>query len=50
MKHILVQLQNPKTHHWVLIDKTLGSIIKYSRTCKPYKNITIAESKRHEPS
>lgn len=48
MKHELVQLQNPKTHHWLLIDKTLGSILKHSRTCKPYKNITIVQHNKKD--
>lgn len=39
--HELVQVQNPRTKHWVLIDKTLGKILKYSRTTKPYKDIPI---------
>jgi hypothetical protein len=37
-----VQTQNPKTHHWVVIDKALGTIVKTSTTTKPYKNIRIA--------
>lgn len=40
-KHEMVQVQSPKTKHWMLIDKTEGIIIKHSRTCKPYKNVTI---------
>lgn len=42
VKQELVQVQNPVTKHWVLINKTLGQILKHSRTSKPYKNIKIA--------
>lgn len=41
MKHELVQLLNPRSKRWVVVDKTAGKILKYSRTSKPYKNITI---------
>jgi len=41
----LVQLQNPKTKHWVVIDKGMGKIVKHSRTSKPYKNISIVRRK-----
>jgi len=37
----LVQLQNPVTKHWVVVDNTNAKIIKHSRGTKPYKNIRI---------
>lgn len=40
----LVQLQNPITRHWVVVDKTHGRIVKHSRTTKPYKHIRIVRS------
>lgn len=40
----LVQLQNPITKHWVVIDKTTGSIVKHSRMTRPYKHIKIVRS------
>jgi hypothetical protein len=46
MGHELVQLLNPITKHWVVIDKTLGKILKHSRTSKPYKNITIVSKNK----
>ena len=36
-----VQLQNPKSKKWVIVDKAKGIIVKHSRTSKPYKNIPI---------
>ena len=37
----LVQVLNPVTKQYVLIDKSIGSILKHSRTSKPYKNVPI---------
>jgi hypothetical protein len=35
----LVQLQNPLSHHWVVVDRAAAKIIKHSRTSTPYKHI-----------
>jgi hypothetical protein len=35
----LVQLQNPLSHHWVVVDRANAKIIKHSRTSTPYKHI-----------
>jgi RNA polymerase subunit RPABC4/transcription elongation factor Spt4 len=35
----LVQLLNPRSHTWVVVDKERGAIIKRSRTSTPYKHI-----------
>ena len=35
----LVQLQNPLSHRWVVVDRTTAKIIKHSRTSTPYKHI-----------
>jgi hypothetical protein len=37
----LVQLLNPKTNRWVVVDKSQGKIIKHSRTSMEYKHIVI---------
>ncbi len=39
----LVQVLNPKTNRYVLIDKAIGVILKSKRTIGPYKNILIAK-------
>jgi hypothetical protein len=41
----LVQLQNPRTHNWIVVNKERGGIVKYSRTSTPYKHIVKAEAK-----
>jgi hypothetical protein len=41
LKHDLVQIRNPKSKHWVVVDRTTGTIIKHSRTTIPYKHIRI---------
>ena len=37
----LVQLKNPVSHRWVVVDRSAGAIIKHSRTSTPYKHITM---------
>lgn len=38
----LVQLLNPRTHTYVLVDKTNGTILKHHpRKNTPYKGVTI---------
>ena len=41
VKQGLIQLQNPVTKKWVVIDKGTGKIIKHSRTKYPYRNISV---------
>jgi len=40
-KKELVQVMNPITKRYVLIDKSQGKILKHARTNKPYKNVRI---------
>ena len=42
-KKDLVQVLNPITKRWVLIDTERGKILKHSRTKNPYKNVRIAK-------
>ena len=42
----LVQLWNPKSKRWVLIDKKVGGILRY-RKSEPYKGIPIARGKEY---
>ena len=39
IRNQLVQTQNPKTRHWVVINPKKGVIVKTSRTINPYKGI-----------
>ena len=43
-KKELVQLLNPRSHRYVVIDRGRGRIVKHGRTSKPYKNIPIINS------
>jgi len=40
-KKDLIQLRNPVTKRWAVVDRATGSIIKHSHSRKPYKNIPI---------
>ena len=37
----LVQLLNPRSNCWVVVDKSRGAIVKRSRTSQEYKHIII---------
>ena len=41
----LVQLLNPKSNRWVVVDKSQGKIIKHSRTSMEYKHIVRVGAK-----
>ncbi len=45
-KHNIVQVKNPKTGHYVKIDKTEGKILSHKATSGAYKNIPIVGGKR----
>jgi hypothetical protein len=42
-KDDLVQVLNPRTNRWTLVDTKNGKILKHSRTKNPYKNVRIAK-------
>ena len=44
----IVQIKNPKTERYVMIDRATGRIIKYKKTKGPYKNIPIARKRRRK--
>lgn len=41
-KNDVVQVMNPKSGHYVKIDRTVGKIIGHKKSQGPYKNIPIA--------
>lgn len=41
MRNEFVQVCNPITRKFVLIDRTIGSIVKHKQTSGPYKGIPI---------
>jgi hypothetical protein len=47
MKQDLIQLLNPKSQRWVVVNRNEGNIVKYSPTSKPYKDIPIILKNSH---
>lgn len=41
-KRDVVQVKNPKSGHYVKIDRSAGRILSHKKSSKPYKNIPIA--------
>ncbi|MBW6471422.1 MAG: hypothetical protein K0A90_09415 [Methanosarcinaceae archaeon] len=45
VKKDIVQVKNPKSGHYVKIDRSIGIILSYKKTEGPYKNIPIARKR-----
>lgn len=45
VKRDIVQVKNPKSGHYVKIDRSVGKILSYKKTEGPYKNIPIARKR-----
>ena len=45
-KHDVVQTQNPKSGHYVKIDRTAGKIISHKKSAGPYKGVPIARKRK----
>ncbi|MGP8323420.1 MAG: hypothetical protein ACT6FG_05455 [Methanosarcinaceae archaeon] len=41
----IVQVKNPKSGHYVKIDRSIGKICSYKKTEGPYKNVPIARKR-----
>lgn len=41
-KNDVVQVKNPKTDHYVKIDRTVGKIVAHKKSSGPYKNVPVA--------
>lgn len=41
-KSDIVQIKNPRTGHYVKIDRTVGKIMDQKKSEGPYKNVPIA--------
>ena len=37
----IVQLRNPRSGHYVKVDRTQGKILDHKRSAGPYKNVPI---------
>jgi hypothetical protein len=42
----VVQVKNPKTGHYVRIDRTKGKIISHKKSEGPYKGVPVARKKK----
>lgn len=42
----IVQVKNPKSGHYVKIDRSVGRIISHKKSEGPYKNIPIAKNRK----
>lgn len=47
-KHDIVQVKNPRTGHYVKIDRTEGRIIDHKKTDGPYQNVPVARKPSKE--
>jgi hypothetical protein len=45
-KHDVVQVKNPRTGHYVKIDRTEGKIVGHKKTDGPYTNVPVARKKK----
>ena len=45
-KHDVVQVRNPRSGHYVKIDRTEGTIISHKKSEGQYKNIPVARKKK----
>lgn len=41
-KNDIVQVRNPKSGHYVKIDRTEGKILDHKKSKGPYKNVPVA--------
>ena len=42
----IVQVKNPKSDHYVKIDRSAGKIISHKKSEGPYKNIPVARNRK----
>ena len=45
-KHDVVQVKNPRTGHYVKIDRTAGKIVAHKKSDGPYKGIPVARKRK----
>lgn len=44
-KHDIVQVKNPRSGHYVKIDRTAGKIVSHKKSVGKYKDIPVARKK-----
>jgi hypothetical protein len=42
----VVQVKNPRTDHYVKIDRAAGKIVSHKKSEGPYKNIPVARKRK----
>ena len=45
-KRDVVQVKNPRTGHYVKIDRTAGKIVSHKKSDGPYKNVPVARKRK----
>lgn len=45
-KRDVVQVKNPKTGHYVKIDRSAGTIIAHKKSDGPYKGVPVARKRK----
>lgn len=45
-KQEVVQVKNPRSGHYIKIDRTAGKIISHKKSSGPYKNIHVIRKKK----
>jgi hypothetical protein len=45
VKRDIVQVKNPKSGHYVKIDRSIGKILDHKKSEGPYKNVPIARKR-----
>ena len=45
-KHDVVQVKNPRSGHYVKIDRTTGKIMNHKKSDGPYKGVPVARTRR----
>ncbi|MDO9518115.1 MAG: hypothetical protein Q7J10_08725 [Methanosarcinaceae archaeon] len=45
VKKDIVQVKNPKSGHYVKIDRSIGKILDHKKSEGPYKNVPIARKR-----
>lgn len=44
----LIQLKNPISKRYILIDRTIGSIISHKKSSGPYKGVPIGKKRKDQ--
>jgi len=45
-KRDIVQVKNPRTGHYVKIDRSMGKIVSHKKSVGPYKGVPVARKRK----